>query len=234
MCGQLARAWGNARFGAVTPAEEVCLAAEQHDTSWAEWELAPTLDPRIGLPHTFKTAHFTVHLAIHAEWPPKLVAQSRYAALLVSMHHSSFFDSPGWLGQLRADGRKIKAFVDQAALFQERLSATLDASGAEIERNHRLVRTWDGLSHDLILNQAPTVRRNVPAAGDTRVDMQVEGRDGSFTLDPWPFATDRVVVRTEGRLLEGTFLDEGAMRRALDRAAWIELDYELAPSSGSD
>jgi hypothetical protein len=29
--GQLARAWGNERFGTVEPSEEVCLGAEQHE-----------------------------------------------------------------------------------------------------------------------------------------------------------------------------------------------------------
>jgi hypothetical protein len=31
LSGQLARAWGNERFGDVAPLEEVCLGAEQHE-----------------------------------------------------------------------------------------------------------------------------------------------------------------------------------------------------------
>jgi len=31
VAGQLARAWGNDRFGSFAPWEEVCLGAEQHD-----------------------------------------------------------------------------------------------------------------------------------------------------------------------------------------------------------
>ena len=50
LSGQLARAWGNERFGAVEPWEEVCLAAEQHDIGMAQWERAPTLNPDTGLP----------------------------------------------------------------------------------------------------------------------------------------------------------------------------------------
>src|SRR5258705_11724462 len=46
--GQLARAWGNERFGTVEPLAEVCLAAEQHDVPWIEWERRPALDPRTG------------------------------------------------------------------------------------------------------------------------------------------------------------------------------------------
>ena len=34
--GQLARAWGNVRFGTVAPRDEVCLAAEQHDVGYCQ------------------------------------------------------------------------------------------------------------------------------------------------------------------------------------------------------
>lgn len=229
MCGRLGRAWGNERFGQVDPAEEVCLAAEQHDTGWSDWERAPTLDRTRGLPHTFDTAPFTVHLAIHAAWSRALVPQSRYAALLVSLHHASFFTRPGRLGQLREGGRLIDAFLDDLERLQAELRATLDVSDAEIERNRRLVRTWDGISHDLLLGLAPRVRRGVPAR-DGLVDVTVGRADDEHTLDPWPFAEDRVVVRAEGRLLHGTFDDEGTMQQALAEAPWVDLSYSLRPA----
>lgn len=229
MCGQLGRAWGNERFGPVTPFEEVCLAAEQHDTGWMEWERAPTLDPETGLPHTFSTAPFTVHLAIHAAWSRALVSQSRYAALLVSLHHASFFQAPRPLGQIREGGRQIQTFLDDLAALQADLRASLGARPAEVERNRRLVRTWDGLSHDLLLGLAPRTREGVPAADDTLVDLRVDRSGTVHTVDPWPFASDRVVVRTEGRLLEGPYDDETVMRRALAEAPWLGLAYELRP-----
>ena len=230
MCGQLARAWGNEQFGTVEPLEEVCLAAEQHDTDWSDWELAPTLDRDTGLPHTFKTAPFTVHLELHTAGPRQLVAQSRYAALLVSLHHTSFFETPGRMGRLRQGGRQIQAFLDANAALQAELRATLDASDEQIERNRRLVRTWDGLSHDFILGLAPRVRERVPAAGGALVDLHL-GRDGdAHTIDPWPFAAERVVVRTEGRLLECTFDDEEGLRKALAHAPWTDLTYDLRPA----
>jgi hypothetical protein len=229
MCGQLGRAWGNERFGAVAPREEVCLAAEQHDTGWAEWEKAPTLDAETGLPHTFASAPYTVHLAIHAAWSRAMVAQCRYAALLVSLHHASFFSRPGRLGQVRSGGRRIAEFLADLAALQADLRATLGVADGEVERNRRLVRAWDGLSHDLLLGLAPRVRSAVPTA-DGFVDLAV-GRSGDVTtLDPWPFSGDALVVRTEGRLLRGRFEDVHAMRQELDSAPWVELDYELRPA----
>ena len=43
--GQLARAWGNEKFAAPAPREVVCLAAEQHDIGWMDWETSPSLKP---------------------------------------------------------------------------------------------------------------------------------------------------------------------------------------------
>ena len=62
LSGQLARTWGNERFGTVEPWEEVCLAAEQHDAGMAEWERRPTLNPGTGLPRSFMELPLGEHL----------------------------------------------------------------------------------------------------------------------------------------------------------------------------
>ena len=84
--GQLARAWGGGHFGRPEPHEEVCLAAEQHDIGMAQWDLAPERNPQTGLPRSFTQMPIGVHLALWDGAAERLVRQSRYAALLVSMH----------------------------------------------------------------------------------------------------------------------------------------------------
>ena len=42
IAAQMARQWGNDRFGTFAPWEEVCLGAEQHDIGMTAWERAPT------------------------------------------------------------------------------------------------------------------------------------------------------------------------------------------------
>jgi hypothetical protein len=229
MCGQLARAWGNERFGAVEPADEVCLAADQHEAGWERWELAPTLDPDTGLPRTFETAGFMI-LDLRTEGPRELATQSRYAALLVSLFHCSFFEPPGRLGRYRPAGRQIHDFHERHKALQAELRPTLGAPDSEIERNFRLLRAWDGLSHDLLLGSAPCTRARVPAAGGALVELAIDRRGDAHTFDPWPFAAGRVVVRTEGRLLEERFSDEERMRETLARAPWVDLSYELVPA----
>ena len=55
LAGQLARAWGNERFGEAAPWEEVRLGEEQHDMTLAtqRGSRAPTLNPQTGLPYSF-------------------------------------------------------------------------------------------------------------------------------------------------------------------------------------
>ncbi len=84
--GQLARAWGNEHFGAVEPFEEVCLAAEQHDIGMATWDVEPPRNPESGLPVSFLQMAIRDHIELWTAAPRRLLRQSRYAALLVSLH----------------------------------------------------------------------------------------------------------------------------------------------------
>ena len=49
----------------------------------------------------------------------------------------------------------------------------------------------------------------------------------AWTVAPWPFAAERVVVGCEARRLPGTFADADAARAALAAAPWVPLRWEL-------
>ena len=89
--GQLARAWGNDAFPAPVPREPFCLAAEQHDVGWADADLAPVAGPD-GRPLSFMQQPRLAHVAIWRGAARRLLAQSRYAALLVSLHGTSLYE----------------------------------------------------------------------------------------------------------------------------------------------
>jgi uncharacterized protein DUF3891 len=224
--GQLARAWGNERFGAVEPWEEVCLAAEQHDVGMAAWEHRPTLNPQTGLPRSFMELELEEHLEIWWSAAPLVLSQSRYAALLVSMHGTALYERRDLTRMEPADAARVQEFLDGQRQLRERLRETLrdDPHAADdvVRRNQRLVWTWDSLSLGLLLDWAPFELTAVPTA-----DGEVEISVGDGTLDPWPFRDHRIAVGCEGRWLTGRFEDEQSMRDALATAPWVSLEFEL-------
>jgi hypothetical protein len=225
--GQLARAWGNERFGRVEPWEEVCLAAEQHDVGMTDWELTPTLNAETGLPHSFMEIDLETHVALWSAAPKRVLPQSRYVALLVSLHGTALYERRDLDRLTPEDAKRVRTFLDDQRELQARLKPD-DVTDDEVARNRRLVWTWDSLSLGLLLDWWPYELREVPTADGT-VDIEVRGEADVVTLDPWPFAADRVGVKAEARRLAGRYDDEAAMRSALTRAPWITLRRELRP-----
>lgn len=237
--GQLARAWGNERFGPVEPREAVCLAAEQHDVGWATRDLEALFNPDTGLPRSFMEMPLAEHLRIWTEGPRQLLAQSRYAALLVSMHGHRLYERRD-LDRLPAEeAHAIRTFIDGRREFEAALRGLLadDPGGgepalAQLDRNSLLIWTWDYLSLALCLNWPSATAKGCPTA-DGRVDLELHGpraETDRWEISPWPFAAPAVTVRCEGRRLVGHFKDKAALRGALESAPWETLEIELGAS----
>lgn len=231
LSGQLARAWGSTDFGPVEPWDEVCLAADQHDVGMAAWDLEPSFNEETGLPHSFMEMPLEVHTQLWLEGPRRLVSQSAYAALLVSMH--------GWRLYRRRDldrspaheARRIREFLAAQEEFQAEMAARLAGQRAVTpelrERNSLLLWTWDYLSLALCLDWAPATARGAPLRdGSTDIQIHATG-ERAVTLDPWPFQTDTVLVRCEGRRLPERFRNESEMRRGLSTAPVETLELAL-------
>ena len=229
LSGQLARAWGNARFHPPDPREEVCLAAEQHDVGMAQWDLAPRLDPSSGGPQSFMQMALEDHLRLWSAAPSKLLMQSRYAALLVSMHGCALYERRDLGRMARADADRVRAYLGRERARQGRLIELLGADRAELGRNQRLVFAWDGLSLALCLGWRDHVASQVPAAGGAGVDVRLQPAAAGFVLDPWPFATPELTVRCEGRRLPGRSESDEALRRALEEATQLTFEFRLVP-----
>jgi hypothetical protein len=238
LSGQLARAWGNERFGEVRPLEEVCLAAEQHDIGWGWRDLKPLFDPEAGRPLSFMEMPLAEHLEIFSRGPERMLSQSRYAALLVSRHGWRLYSRRD-LDRLPAgDAQAIRSFLRAQEEFQRQLLAALRADPASaalaedglVERNSMLIWTWDYLSLALCLNWSPALARRAPTA-DGEVDLElVRGEDPwRWRLDPWPFARTVVEVGCEGRRLDRRSPSEAALREAFARARWETLEFRLEP-----
>ena len=234
--GQLARAWGNGRFGKVEPYEEVCLAAEQHDIGWATRDLEPLFNPDTGLPRSFMEMPIELHLGLFTEGPRALVSQSRYAALLVSMHGRRLYERRDIDKLERSAADAIRSFLAGRRAFEAELLAELRADAVTaaratdelVERNGLLIWTWDYLSLALCLGWTGATARHAPAAaGQLDLELSATDEPGRVHLTPWPFELPNLTVHCEGRRLEHRYQSEEAMRAALNGAAWETLELRL-------
>ena len=236
LSGQLTRAWGNDRFAAPDPFEEVCLAAEQHDVGWRARDLEPSYNPETGLPRGFMEMPLDVHLELWTRGPHELLSQSRYAALLASMHGWRLYERRDLQALPIEKAEAVSNFLAGQRRFQAELLARLRAdpstapAAAEdlVHQNSLLVWTVDYLSLALCLDWAPVTAKGAPAK-DGAVDLELTngGRPGVLQLDPWPFAEPSVHVHCEGRRLNGRFDDERQMRQAFEEAPWETLALRL-------
>lgn len=236
LSGQLARAWGNREFDRPEPFEEVCLAAEQHDVGMAEWDLAPALQPGRGRPQSFMEMSLSDHLALWSAAPSKLLTQSRYAALLVSMHGTALYERRDLSRLSEADAAAVRDHLAGETRWQGSVRDLLGADVRRLRRNQRLLWAWDGLSLALCLGWRPYVAEEVPAAGDTVRAVRLEPLEGPhggrYTLDPWPFGLGEVEVACEARRLQGRHEEPAALHAELERASSIRLTYTLLPRTG--
>jgi hypothetical protein len=225
LSGQLARAWGNERFGSVHAREEIALGAEQHDIGWALFDLAPGFNEQTGLPRTFLELSVEEHLAIWREAPVRLLSQSAHAALVVCMHGRA-------LSELRAQhapehSAELQRHIDEERERQASLCATLAISDAQAARIQRQMWTWDGLSLALCDAWRPFTAHEVPA-GEGTLDLELRDRDdGTCTLDPWPFEAERLELRCEARRLARRYSGEKELRRAFECATPVALEFTL-------
>jgi hypothetical protein len=218
--GQLIRAWGNAEFGAVSPYDEVCLGAEQHDIGWLSWERAPTINLATGRPHSFREIDIATHTSLWRQGTEMALVFGRYPALLAALHGTGLYAAFDYAAATEEDAAIARAFVAGQQETQrwliESLRAEPDAIGVsdqEIERNRALVRTADRMSIAICTAMADIaistddpregIVRQVPtAAGVTDLRMTlVDGDVTKVAVSPWPFAAPTVRVVCEGVLL---------------------------------
>jgi hypothetical protein len=239
--GQLARAWGNEQFGAVHPWEEVCLAAEQHDIGMAVWDLEPSLNAGTGLPHTFIEMPLAVHMELWGAAARRLLRQSRYAAVLVSIHGVRLYGLRDLERMDPGDAEAIRGFIAGQRAFQEQLIRSLRSDPATaqlatdelIQNASDLIWTWDGLSLALCLDWAPWSAKHVPTADGKGVELRLTPglTTTAIEVDPWPFTSDAVTIRCEGQRLEAaSYANENELRAGLEAAAWETLTIELRPA----
>lgn len=210
--GQMARAWRPRP----EPYEEICLAAEQHDVGMAMWDLAPALNPKTGLPQSFVEMDLGVHLGLWQAAPARLLSQSRFAALAVSLHGSKLYGLRDLDAMAVREAEQIRDYLSTQRVFQSRLASELGLAPERLPELQQLMFTLDGLSLAVLQPWDPFEIAGITVRG--------------LTLDPWPFAGPQLAVRCEGRRLHGTFDDEPALHAALEQAERVDVELVLRPA----
>lgn len=230
LSGQMARAWGNDRFARPLPNAEFCLAAEQHDLGWLDWELAPQIDPDTGLPREFMRVEPMTHVALWTDGVRRARLYSSYTALLVSLHAETIYSRHFDFARASPENQRIvHAFLDDQRAFRHAVLADLGADRRlaaaatedALERNRLVLAALDWMSLQMCWGVEREMRlAEVPAADEERVELVLRPGNAPdiFVIDPWPFDREQLEVRAEGRRLRGRFESEGAMRTALSEA----------------
>lgn len=239
--GQLARAWGNTTFGTFAPRDELILAAEQHDAGMAEWETAPTLNPRTGRAHSFLELPEPLHSQIFTAGSRLVATQNRYAALLTSCHFIRLAKRHDFANDPPATVQAITDYLATETVWQERLIAGLrddpvyvpHVAAEVLDRNIRLLAAWDWFSLLLLMGmRGPATVPDLPTAtGATTLTLTPAAADPTLvTVDPWPFATATVTLCCDGRLLGSGYGDDEALRVAMADAPRTTLQLTLRPA----
>jgi len=224
LAAEVARAWGEGPVPRPEPFAEVCLGVEQHDVAWAAWDLRPPLHAPAGRAASFLEAAFRPRLEIWWEAPRAVLAQSPWAALLVSLHgtniHTRFVDADRLPP---ADGDLVRAYLTEQRALQDGLIRALGTTREAAEEAGDFVFCLDSISLGVCHGWGAM---DLPPVRGTTIRLEpLEERE--FTLDPWPLAPERLEVGVHAKRLTERMDDEGSLHAALDAAPWERLRWTL-------
>jgi hypothetical protein len=203
----------------------VRLAALQHDIGMAAWDAAPVLDPATGLPYSFTSMPREMHVSLWSRAARLMVAQSPYAALLVSLHGTGLYAR--YVPEAQRAAEPARGYLERERAWQGRLADALGAHRPELERNATLLRCWDWLSLFVCTGSS---EEGSFGDGDVSLTARMPDADAEHvTVSPWPFGGEALDAAIDGRLLRGPVGTQDELDRALAAAPIERLAVALRP-----
>lgn len=228
--GQLLRAWAD-------PLEEpLLLAAEQHDLGWLDWETAPSFDSQTGRPHLFHAVGAAVHAPMWAKGVERaLSAWGTRVALLISRHGGLIYTR--YTNRHRvaaADAAAANHYLETQAPLQLTWARALGLEAAVLAHDSALVALSDTLSLALCSGLSTPLQVEAPGRTGGMRTLQLVARPtdaAEFTLSPWPFKGESLVVEGEARPMPkaGKFAGEAELRTWLDASERVVFRVRLIP-----
>lgn len=225
LSAQVARVWGNERFAAPEPLEDFCLGVEQHDIGWAAWDLRPPLhEPERRAASVFE-APLLPRTQLWEGASRRVLAQSPWAALLVSLHASNLYDHD--VDDHDAEvATVVRRLVADERAFQDEQCAALRVARERAVVLGELLFALDWLSLALCCGWDGA---EMPPVTGIAIRFEPQSRDVA-TLDPWPLSVRELEVQVHGRVLRERFSDERELHAGLDAAPWTRLSWTLLPA----
>jgi hypothetical protein len=243
LCGQMVRAFGNDRFRAPDPRDEVVYVIENHDRGWAQYDANPGLDPDTRLPYLMSQTPSPDALITNKGSPDFNEAHHPYCGLLSSMHTCGIYNGRYGFSQFKVPLRKpppagdtttkanVSAMLDGESRRQSRLKSVLASDSRtagwiddkKLFKNFKQLQFFDTLSLYFHLRGAAErtteVFIHVPVSAEEDASVTVRKlSDATYSLDPFPFARDGLRIVCGGWYFHR--YPEGADPARLGQALW--------------
>ena len=231
LCGEMVQAFGNEQFERCEPFEEMVNVVSHHDYGWDEFDAAPELDSKTGLPRGIGASAPASGSGVTGRLSAEVNEEhDSYCGLLASMHSWGLYNARYGYSEFRVrQGGStsipipesgpvkdvVEGMLDGEIARQNRISDSL-ASQADrrawvdephLVQNYKQLQFFDTLAlyfhlrHETERVQEDFV--NVPMSADRDATVTVTPKgDGVYALDPFPFAGDRLEVTCSGRYLQ--------------------------------
>lgn len=241
LSGAFAAAWGNERFPVPERRDSVLVAASRHDDGWAQWELAPRVQPE-GDPVDFIRIPVDEHVQLYRRGIDLVQAEDAYAGLIASMHGERLYTRPFHPGMdpriEHLAGRDLDlahAYVEGEQRRQHELRAETRADDADVEEAWRLLQVWDRLSLVVCMGLLDTAdEQTMPLVrtgegSDVRIVCRATD-PATLTLDPYPFRDAPVAFELASLHIRGrSWPDDAAFRLAYRTASPQVVRFSCRP-----
>ncbi len=217
--GSLAANFGNDDFDGLEPAEPMQFVVDHHDAGWAQLDASAPRDPDTGLPFNLTATPLPQIVTTSAGSPEFNEAHHPFSGIISSMHTYGLYcgryglSDKIFLDSISDELRpEVDAMLEAEENRQSRLKEQLSVRDPGYATDEHLFHAYKQLqffdTFSLYMHLSPEGSRgrsefaNVPrAVGDDVTITVVEHPGGVYTLDPYPFAVDRLELATEGRYL---------------------------------
>jgi len=233
LAGDIMKYWGNERFSRPEPSGEVLLAINEHDHGWVEWESGITVNPENGYPTNFMEMKSKNQSEIWSRSYEYNSENHPYASSLIALHFDRF--NRKLLERNPSDKSALSYKREMENFLTEHLDDFSQDSNTEdvppdMNINLRLLQVGDIISLALCHGWTDRVMQDVPLDYEGSVaDMKLNTADGfNFTISPYPFSKSLIEAGVRGRrLCRKSFSSDEELRKCLESAEWITLDFTI-------